>query len=730
MQTNLVESSRNEAISAARTHISNSEDNTIFNRLSTLISNVEHLENKSLSKLKNSNLRSIRNLSKVLTLFQVLAFFFFLAALIMIYYNSKYRNKVEEALQNSLKEISDYKYALDESSIIAITDQNGIIKQVNDNFCSITKYERNELIGHDHNILKSGYHSKEFIRDLWITVNNGEVWRGEVKNKAKDGSYFWLDTTIVPFMDRRGKPYQYVAIRSNITKRKDLEEEIRAFNVDLQKTVEEKSKEVIAKDQQYRFLLQNMKEGIQVIGFDWKYIFVNNAALEQSNSVSEQLIGQSITHVHPGIENTKLFKVLNTCMTERKSETLEQEFTFSDGIKRSFELRVQAVPEGLFILSMDISTRKKMEEKLRESLERYELVNKATQDTIWEWDAYTDRVTINNSFTGLYGYTKASIKNNRNLLFKNIHPDDVQKITGNIKNCIADHRAFWYDEFRFRAADGAYRSVYLKAFVQYNAKGNPERMVGAMTDFTEKKRLEKELVEQKTKQQKLLMEVAIQSQEKEKNNLGKELHDNINQILSTVKMYLVMISRGENRPEDNLIGKSHEYVLLAIDELRKLSHSLVAPSLGDISLEEALLRLAKDANLANSFHVNFSVEESYKNHVPDKEVELMLYRVIQEQLNNIVKYANAKNIEISLATTTSNMILQVVDDGIGFDISKKTSGIGLKNINNRVTFYNGTMNIFSPETGGCRLEITIPLNNCCQLQKSSIQEELVDVCKS
>jgi len=108
----------------------------------------------------------------------------------------------------------------------------------------------------------------------------------------------------------------------------------------------------------------------------------------------------------------------------------------------------------------------------------------------------------------------------------------------------------------------------------------------------------------------------------------------------------------------------------------------------------------------------------------------MLYRVIQEQLNNIIKYANAKNIEISLATTTSNMILQVVDDGIGFDISKKTSGIGLKNINNRVTFYNGTMNIFSPETGGCRLEITIPLNNCCQLQKSSIQEELVDVCKS
>ncbi|MDQ2863958.1 MAG: PAS domain S-box protein, partial [Bacteroidota bacterium] len=442
------------------------------------------------------------------------------------------------------------------------------------------------------------------------------------------------------------------------------------------------------------------------------------------------LVGRAITNVHPGIEDTELFKAMSSCMTERKSKTMEQEFTFSDGIKRSFELRIQAVPEGLFILSMDISDRKKTEEKLRESLDRYELVNKATQDTIWEWDAHTDRITINNSFTGLYGYTKASIKNNRNLLFKNIHADDVGKLTENIKNCVAGHRSSWYDEFRFRTADGSYRSVYLKAFVQYSDKGHPQRMVGAMTDFTEKKKLEKELVDQKTKQQKLLMEVAIQSQEKEKNDLGKELHDNINQILSTVKLYLVMISKGENRPEDNLIGRSHEYVLLAIDELRKLSHSLVAPSLGDISLEEALLRLVKDANLVNSFHVNFSIEESYKKHVPDKEVELMLYRVIQEQLNNIIKYANAKNIEISLATTTSDLILRVVDNGIGFDISKKTAGIGLKNINNRVAFYNGIMNILSSETGGCRLEITIPLNACYQVKKSLIEEELATVHKN
>src|SRR6185503_11293150 len=135
-----------------------------------------------------------------------------------------------------------------------------------------------------------------------------------------------------------------------------------------------------------------------------------------------------------------------------------------------------------------------------------------------EWDAHTNRITLNNSFTGLYGYTKASIKNNHNLLFKNIHPADVQKIRANIKNCIKTARTYWYDEFRFRAADGAYLYVHLKAFVQYSEKGLPERMVGAMTDFTEKRKLEKELAEQKAQQQRLVIDVAIQSQEKEKND--------------------------------------------------------------------------------------------------------------------------------------------------------------------------------------------------------------------
>ncbi len=143
------------------------------------------------------------------------------------------RKKHEEENARILKDLSDLKYAIDQSSIVGITDQRGIILDANENFCRISGYERDELIGSSHFIINSGYHPKSYFQEMWRTIASGKVWKGEIKNRAKGGKEYWVETTIVPFLNEMGKPYQYFAIRTETTDKKNAEEQLYRSNEQL-----------------------------------------------------------------------------------------------------------------------------------------------------------------------------------------------------------------------------------------------------------------------------------------------------------------------------------------------------------------------------------------------------------------------------------------------------------------------------------------------------------------
>jgi PAS domain S-box-containing protein len=343
---------------------------------------------------------------------------------------------VEEALATSwsqLKELADQKLALDQHAIVAVTDVQGTITYVNEKFCTISQYSRDELIGQNHRILKSGHHSKDFFGQMYDAIANGTVWHGEIKNRAKDGSTYWVETTIVPLAGPGGKSQQYVSIRTDISKSKLEAEALVGKALDLSRQAEELSRSrqaletqtrTLQSEARYRSLLEAAPDAMVVVNPSGEIVLLNVQAENQFGYSRDELIGQKVRNIIPHGFAERLIadgtRSAADAVAQQIGTGIELIGRRKDGSEFPLEIMLSPLEsvEGILVTAAirDISVRKSAEEHLvrmeerrrlgenalRESEERYRLLldgvqNYAifmmdTQGQILSWNAGAERI--------------------------------------------------------------------------------------------------------------------------------------------------------------------------------------------------------------------------------------------------------------------------------------------------------------------------------------------------
>ena len=368
--------------------------------------------------------------------------------------------------------------------------------------------------------------------------------------------------------------------------------------------------------------------------------------------------------------------------------------------ENELNLLIDATADISFALeNMELeSMRNVAEEKMSEALEKYDIVSSATSDTIWDWDVTTMKLNYNQGMTRVFGYTPAMIRPEHSWFLTKVHPNNMDNLRGILREVFRERKQVFQAEFRFRCTDGSYKFVHSRAYVRYNYAGRPVRVIGSMHDVTPEKELEQKVEK-----------AIIHTQEKEREQIGMELHDNVNQILSASLNYIGIVRSdiqklGQN---DVAVVKSETLIRDAISEIRRLSHQLAPVSIKDISIREVFEFLADNINVGKKFKVTISVNPRASN-MGDSYLKMTLYRILQEQLTNIVKYANATEVSIGLSLKTGSLVLKISDNGRGFDPTVRSGGIGLENIKRRANLFAGHFKLNTAPGRGCMVTVDIP----------------------
>lgn len=352
----------------------------------------------------------------------------------------------------------------------------------------------------------------------------------------------------------------------------------------------------------------------------------------------------------------------------------------------------------------DITDQAELQERLIKSIERHEYVNEATSDAIYDWTIATGRIYRGTGYETLFGYTEREVSLKTRLSL--IHPEDYKHYTQNVFNALRNQQADkWKIEYRFRDSFGNYRTVVDKAFI-IRSQNKAVRVIGAMQDITSQKELQQQLVNQEKIAKQELVKSIVETQEKERRQLSVELHDNVNQMLASCKLMLEVAIENEGSAK-MLTEKSYHSIQTVINEIRRISHDLNPSAIVDVGLVEGIEQLIEKINISGKINILFLPNTlQYKQYLNDED-KIAIFRIVQEQLNNILKHSRATNVLIKLEVIDNTVKLFIKDDGIGYNKDKCKMGLGLRNIHNRIEYYGGTINILTAEGEGVEMCIAL-----------------------
>jgi len=357
-------------------------------------------------------------------------------------------------------------------------------------------------------------------------------------------------------------------------------------------------------------------------------------------------------------------------------------------------------------LEQEIAIRGKM---LTEYKESFKLIFNSSSDVLYDSNLVTNKVIISDAYEKDFGYKITSNMTPAEDWVSHIHPDNKEAVFQDYLRMLASEDAEWKYSYRFLRADNSIANVFSSAIVLRNAEGKAYRMIGYMQDMSKQKGLEEKLALEIKLKEKQIAEATKEAKDTERSDIGKELHDNVTQLLGASTLYLDMAKRG-GKDSEFYLSRSSEYTLTAIEEIRKLTKELTTDTIKSLGLCEAIESITRDTMEVYPVKLSCVLESFIEQSVNDK-FKLNVFRIVQEQLNNILKHAKATAATINLSQNKKSITLTISDNGVGFDTGKKRKGIGVDNIKSRAAAYNGNAEFISRPGQGCVLNVTFAVTD-------------------